>query len=283
MEVWFVILGGSVRVLAMTWFYWIVWLVAMIAIGVWAFGSAKRRMARALAKAGPLSEEDRGYLRDHFDLFGMLPDQIRAHLERLTQVLIEEKNFEACGDLGEVTREMKVVIMAQAALLLVGRDHRFYRKLRSVLIYPDAFQGGRDEDDETVRLGESWESGTVILSWRSVQRGGEDERDGLNVVLHEFAHQLDQENGVADGLPVLEQGNRVGKWAMEFSEAYEDFCEDLERGKKTVLDPYGGTNPAEFFAVATETFFEKPKQLKREYEELYGELVRFYGLDPVGF
>ncbi len=260
---------------------WLVWVAVIVAIAVWAFGCQKRRRQRALLAAGPLSEEDRGFLRDHFDLWQKIPSEIQTRLEPIVQVLIAEKNFEACGDLEEVSREMQVVVMAQAALLLVGRDHRLFSKLRTVLIYPDAFKGGREEHDKTVRLGESWESGSVILSWRSVQRGGEDKKDGHNVVIHEFAHQLDQENRHADGLPELENRAAIGNWAHAFSEAYEDFCKDLDAGRKTVMDPYGAKNPAEFFAVATETFFEKAKQLQRDYPKLYLQLKNFYGLDPV--
>ncbi len=264
-------------------FFWILWIVAIIAIAVWSFGLAKRRRLKALKEAGPLSDEDRGYLDDHFDLYKRVPEVIRTRMEPIVQVLIAEKNFEGCGDLEEVTREMKVVIMAQAALLLVGRDHRLFAKLRTILLYPAAFSGGRDEHDETVRLGESWESGSVILSWRSVQRGGEDERDGRNVVIHEFAHQLDQENRHADGLPELKDRSAIGNWAHTFSTAYEHFCKDLDAGRKTVMDPYGATNPAEFFAVGTETFFEKAKQLHRDYPELYEQLKGYYGLDPLAW
>lgn len=262
-------------------FLWVLWLAIVIAIAVWAFGCQKRRRQKALQQAGPLSDRDRSYLADHFDLWKKMPGDLRRRTEPIIQVLIAEKNFEACDGLEAVTREMKVVIMAQAALLLVGRDHRLFAKLRTILIYPDAFTGGRVDGDETVRLGESWASGSVILSWRSVQRGGEDERDGRNVVIHEFAHQLDQENRHADGLPQLEDRNAIGNWAHAFSAAYEDFCRDLDADRKTVMDPYGATNPAEFFAVATETFFEKSKQLQREYPDLYAQLKDYYGLDPL--
>lgn len=264
-------------------YLWVLWLAVVIGITVWALGCQKKRRLKALSKAGPLSEEDRGYLKDHFDLWKEMPEELRKRAEPIVQVLIAEKNFEACGDLSEVTREMKVVIMAQAALLLVGRDHRLFSKLRTVLIYPGAFSGGREGEEESVRLGESWESGSVILSWRSVQRGGEDERDGRNVVIHEFTHQLDQENRHADGLPELDDRSAIGNWAHTFSSAYEDFCKDLDKGRKTVMDPYGATNPAEFFAVATETFFEKAKQLNRDYPRLYGELKEYYGVDTLGW
>ena len=259
-------------------FLWVLWVVVIIAIAIWAFGSHARRRAKAIAAAQPLSEEDRGFLKDHFRDYEQIPEEVRKRIEPIVQVLIHEKNFEACGELSEVTREMQVVIMAQAALLLVGREHRFFSKLRTVLIYPQAFKGGHDDD--SVRLGESWESGSVILSWRSVQRGGEDENDGHNVVIHEFAHQLDQENRHADGLPQLDDRAAVGNWAHTFSDAFEDFCKDLDKGRKTVLDPYGATNPAEFFAVATETFFEKSEQLDEAYPKLYQQLEEYYGLDP---
>lgn len=264
-------------------FLWLVWLGVIISIAIWAFGSQRRLKQKALLNTGPLSDQDRDFLKDHFGLYAKIPSEIRNRLEPVVQILIAEKNFEACGDLKEISREMKVVVMAQAALLLVGRDHRFFSKLRTILIYPDAFSGGREDSPETVRLGESWESGSVILSWRSVQRGGEDERDGRNVVIHEFAHQLDQENRYADGLPVLKNRNAIGNWAHVFSDAYEDFCQDLDKGRKTVMDRYGATNPAEFFAVATETFFEKAKQLKRDYPQLYLQLKTYYGLDPVAW
>jgi len=264
-------------------FLWVLWLVSVIGITIWALGCQKKRRRAALSKAGPLSDEDRGYLKDHFDLWKEIPKELGDRLEPIIQVLIAEKNFEACGGLDEVTREMKVVIMAQAALLLVGRDHRLFSKLRTVLVYPDAFSGGHEDHEETVRLGESWESGSVILSWRSVQRGGEDEKDGRNVVIHEFAHQLDQENRQADGLPQLDDRSAIGNWAHAFSAAYADFCEDLDAGRKTVMDPYGATNPAEFFAVASETFFEKARQLHREYPELYRQLSEYYGVDPLAW
>ena len=263
-------------------FLWMVWVIGMIGIAIWAFGGAKRRRFKALAEAGPLNDRDRSYLAEHFRLYEEIPAEVREKMEPIIQVLIAEKNFEACGGLDEVTREMRVVIMAQAALLLVGRDHKLYPKLQSVLLYPNAFTGGRkDEDDDSVRLGESWESGSVILSWKSVEKGGENDEDGHNVVIHEFAHQLDQENRHADGLPQLESRSAIGNWAHAFSDAYEDFCKDLDAGRKTVMDSYGATNPAEFFAVASETFFEKAEQLQEDYPELYEQLKNYYGLDPV--
>jgi Mlc titration factor MtfA (ptsG expression regulator) len=130
------------------------------------------------------------------------------------------------------------------------------------------------------RLGESWETGTIVLSWDSVEQGAHDIRDGHNVTFHEFAHQLDHEDGPTDGAPGLGSRAAYRSWARVFSENYSDFLELTERGRKTVLDAYGATNPAEFFAVTTETFFEKPVQLSEDRPDLYQELMAYYKVDP---
>ena len=123
----------------------------------------------------------------------------------------------------------------------------------------------------------------VVLSWHDVVHGAACVRDGQNLVLHEFAHQLDQEDGSADGAPILEERSHYLAWARVLSEEYEDLQEAAEKRRKTVLDKYGATNPAEFFAVATECFFEKPRQLSRKHPELYEELKRYYRQDPLEF
>ena len=120
----------------------------------------------------------------------------------------------------------------------------------------------------------------MVLSWRSVAAGAVNPEDGRNVVLHEFAHQLDQANGPADGLPRLKARGDYAQWAEAFRASYDRLCESVNRGRKTVIDPYGATNPAEFFAVATETFFEKPDQLSEAHPDVYEEMAEFYGLDP---
>lgn len=208
------------------------------------------------------------------------PASVRRELEGIVKVLIEEKNFEACGGLEEVSEEMKLITMAQAALLLVGRDHNYFPNLKSVLFYPEAYQATDQDGEESTRLGESWDSGSIILSWKSVVEGGEDPGDGRNVVLHEFSHQLDQANNASIGAPILDKKEDYQKWAAVFGPAYEEFTARVDAGKKTVLDRYGATNPAEFFAVGTETFFEKGKQLRDRYPQLYEQMKGYYGLDP---
>ncbi len=195
-------------------------------------------------------------------------------LAGLMNVFLAEKKFEGCGGL-ELTDEMKVTVAAQACMLLLGRDVKVYPKLKTILLYPHTYTDG-----ETARLGESWNVGVVVLSWNSVAGGARNFADGQNVTFHEFAHQLDQENGAADGAPILGESNAYQTWARVFSHDFEELVDKTERGRKDVMDPYGATNPAEFFSVATETFFEKPRQMKSKHPELFEKLRGFYKVDP---
>ena len=196
-------------------------------------------------------------------------------------VFLSEKSFEACGGLERVTGHMQRVIAAQACLLLVNRKHDYYRSLRSILLYPSAYKARGEHGDHDVRLGESWSSGSVVLAWDSVVAGGRNEEDGHHVTLHEFAHQLDQVDGAADGVPELSSNGSYREWSQVFSNAYERFTRKVDHGKRTVIDEYGATNPAEFFAVATETFYEKPEQLREHYPRVYQQLMEYYQVDPL--
>jgi Mlc titration factor MtfA (ptsG expression regulator) len=223
-----------------------------------------------------------------------LPDEDRKELQGHVQVFLAEKKFEGCGGL-EISDEMKVCIAAQACLLLLHRDTDYYPGLRSILVYPSTYVvkttqhvgAGVVEERHDSRLGEAWHSGAVVLAWDAVHHGTANPDDGHNVVFHEFAHQLDFEDGKADGAPVLANEdrwfkwkNRYRAWARVLSSEYEQLRADIEAGEKSVLDDYGATNPAEFFAVATETFFERPFALKQRHPALYEELRAFYRQDP---
>ena len=227
-----------------------------------------------------LTDDQRKLLAKDFVIFSKLPESLRDELEGLIHVFIHEKSFEACGGVEEVTDHMKRVIAAQACLLLLNRKHDHYRKLKSILVYPSAYRVRDEHGEESVRLGESWTSGSVILAWKSVISGGRNDQDGHDVSIHEFAHQLDQVDGAGDGVPELIGKGAYREWAVVFSQAFERFEKKLEKGKRTVIDSYGGTNSAEFFAVATETFYEKPDRLKKEYPKVYEQLCRYYMVDP---
>lgn len=259
---------------------WILLGVVVLFIGFAVWHSKSRSDRRTSLRAKRLSDDDREALAKVFPLWKDVPEASRLQVEGWMHVFLDEKGFEACGQLESVTHEMRLAVAAQACLLIAHRPQDYYERLKSVLLYPGAYRASDEHGESGVRLGESWGTGSVVLGWKSVLQGGRNTEDGHNVVLHEFAHQIDQEDGSADGVPALEDGEDYGRWSKAFAPAYEAFCERANAGKRSVLDDYGATNPAEFFAVGTETFFEKPKAMKREEPEVYGMLVEFYGMDP---
>jgi Mlc titration factor MtfA (ptsG expression regulator) len=208
----------------------------------------------------------------------------RKTLEDRVRIFLAEKNFEGCGGLA-LTDEMRVTIAGQACLLLLhlaGDD--VFPTVESVLVYPAPYRvpqtrrpGGIVVEDPA-RAGEAWQKGTVVLAWNEVLRSAHDARH--NLVLHEFAHALDQEDGAADGAPVLPARGMYGPWAQVLGAEYEQLTQAIREGRATDIDPYGATDPAEFFAVVTEAFFGQPRQLRSRHPALYEQLRAFYGQDP---
>lgn len=245
--------------------------VALIILFPLKAGLKKRRIAELLSTPPP--DHWRGLLKKTLPMVDRLSDEHWQELAGKMQIFMATKRFEGCGGL-ELTEEMKVSVSGQACMLLLGREVGVYPRLKTVLLYPHTYTDG-----DSVRLGESWQSGVVVLSWNSVVGGARNFKDGHNVTFHEFAHQLDQEDGAADGVPILGE-NAYQTWARVFSYEFEDLVEKTEKGKKDVMDEYGATNPAEFFAVATETFFEKPRQMKNKHPELFVKLRGYYKVDP---
>jgi hypothetical protein len=244
------------------------------------------RRRREKIRERPFPAEWRAILERGFPLYGRLTPENRAELEGHVQVFLEEKSFEGAGGL-EMTDEIRVTVAAQACVLLLHRDTDYYPRMKSVVVYPRAYlaahrseEGGIVTEGHQARLGESWSSGAVVLSWGDVRAGARDLRDGHNVVFHEFAHQLDLEDGGVDGVPELEGGSAYRAWARVFSAEYLELRADARKGRRSVLDDYGATEPAEFFAVATEAFFEKPRSLRSKHPELYAELAAFFQQDP---
>jgi hypothetical protein len=216
------------------------------------------------------------------------PEQIE--LQRTIEVFVAEKNFEGCGGL-QMTDEIKVTIAAYACILLLHIEHHdYYPRLKSILVYPHAYVvpevprawGNIVVAGDESRAGESWHDGAVVIAWDHVLRRPTDPRGSGNVVLHEFAHQLDQEKGAATGAPLLPDSSMYQAWARILGREYRALSEAAAANRPTLLDKYGATNPAEFFAVATECFFGQPAQLKQRHPELYEELKLYYGQDPAG-
>jgi len=246
-----------------------------------------RRRRREKLRTTPLSASAWAIIDRRVPLIARMSEADRAELGGIVQILLDEKHFEGCGGL-VMTEEIRLTIAAQAAVLLLHRETNYYPTLLSILVYPRAYfsSAPRRNPDGTItegpqgRLGESWFRGALVLSWEDVVRGADDEHDGHNVVLHEFAHQLDGESGGMDGAPALARQSCYRDWARVLGQEYAELIQELHAGHSTLIDPYGATNPAEFFAVITELFFERPEALYREHPELYDQLAGFYRTDP---
>ncbi len=242
----------------------------------------RHRIGRA-----PFPQAWRDTLRHRLPAWRHWPPDVQARVKRLVQVLLAEKSFIGCQGL-EVTDEMRVTVAAQAALLVLQRGPGAYDGLRQVLLYPGPFVVSRERagaagvvhDERQVLAGEAWQQGQVILSWPDVQAGAADPADGRNVVLHEFAHVLDHETGAANGAPWMPAARRR-QWAAVLGGEFAQLQREIAEGQSTVLDGYAATNPAEFFAVATEAFFELPAQLAALKPRLYAELRQLFAVDPL--
>jgi len=244
---------------------------------------AGRRRARL--RAEPFPAAWRRILRRRVPLVARLPSELQLRLKGHIQVFIAEKPFIGCQG-QRITDEVRVTIAAQACLLLLGHQRpECYPRLRQVLVYPDAFVAVRErslgaglvQKQRRTMAGESWTQGQVILSWPEVVAGAADPTDGGNVALHEFAHQIDQDKGVADGRPWRPDSATRRQWATVMGEAFER----LRNEPSAVIDAYGASDPAEFFAVATEVFFERPRELAAEAPAVYAELAELYQLNPM--
>jgi Mlc titration factor MtfA (ptsG expression regulator) len=249
------------------------------------FDLFKKRRRETLRTEG-LRPEERAVLDRNIPYLNRLAPEDRAELEGLVRVFLAEKSFEGCGGL-ELTDEIKLTIAGQACLLLLHRASDIYPNVDAILVYPSAYRVPTLQHDGAVvidtvqaRLGESWQRGLVVLAWDHVLSGAAQPRDGQNVVLHEFAHQLDSEDGVMNGTPDLGARARYTSWAHVLGDEFAELARRLHTGQRSDIDPYGATNPAEFFAVLTEMFFEKPRALKRRHGDLYQELAAFYRQDP---
>lgn len=248
-----------------------------------------RGLRRARVRRQPFPAAWREILRRRMPAFARLPTPVQLQLKKHAQVLLAEKPFIGCAGL-VVTDEHRVLIAVQAALLLLNRPAGYFRNLRQVLVYPGSFVVEREAPDgqglvhatRRALAGESWQQGQLLLSWDDVLAGAADPHDGRNVVLHEFAHQLDQEKGAANGAPAVGLGPRSQRqrWAAVFNAEYEALRQRLARGEDGLIDPYAATDPAEFFAVVSEVFFEQPLQLATAHGALYRELPRYYRCDP---
>lgn len=231
----------------------------------------------------------RDIVRRRVPLARELPAAQQLRLKKHIQVLLAEVPFIGCAGL-EVSDEMRVTIAAQAAFLLLGRGGSF-GNLREVLVYPghfvvprsEAAAGGVVHEGRDVLAGQSWQRGQVIVAWDAACDGAADPHDGANVVMHEFAHQLDQDTGSANGAPYVGRGAPQQAWARVMNREFDALRARLARLETGLIEPYAATSPAEFFAVTTELFFERPHALAVERPALYEQLKGCYRLDPASW
>jgi MtfA peptidase len=254
------------------------------------FGLFKRGKRQRL-RARPFPPAWKSIIKRNVPIFHRLPQVDQEELFGCVQIFIAEKHFEGCGGL-ELTDEIRVTIAAQACLLLLHRETDYYPELTSILVYPSTYIANEDrylgndiwEQGEDRRLGHTGRRmGSLVLAWNEAKRGAADPADGRNLVLHEFAHQLDFEDSQTDGAPALSTRNEYQSWARVMSREFKALQRADEAGTPTLLDTYGATNPAEFFAVATEAFFERPLALRAKQPEMYAQLAAFYRQDPASY
>ena len=247
---------------------------------------------RKKLRSRPFPPAWRDILERRVPYFCHLPRALQRQVEQHVQVFVAEKQFTGCAGF-EITDEVRVTVAAQASLLILNRETDYYGTLREILVYPGAFlvdrvipvAGNPVLQAQTTRAlsGESWTRGHVVLSWQDVVEGGAIPDDGRNVVIHEFAHQLDQQKGYANGAPWLGSRHRYPRWSQVLSEEFARLQQSTFTGEPSLFNPYGATNPAEFFAVISEVFFERPREMASLYPALYAELSSLYRVDPASW
>ena len=269
----------------------IILLPLFIGIGIIGYLMAKPRLRehkRNKVRALPFKKEWRKIIQQRMPYFKQMPTDLQLQLKKHVQVFISEKEFIGCNGI-HITDEIKITIAAQACLLLLNRKTDYYPKLKTILVYPSAFiknkqqlkPGGVQSTQQIALSGESWGNGKIVLSWEDSVHGAQLPNDGHNVVIHEFAHQLDQESGSANGAPLLGKGHSYQGWSDIFSLHFNELKQQAATGTPSIFDYYGATEPAEFFAVVSEVFFEKPKEFSQAHSALYKQLTTYYSVDPI--
>lgn len=259
-----------------------------IGLGYVAYRAWRAYETRLRLLATPLSDDQRASLARNVPLARRLPNPMHPAYEGKINRFLHQVDFIGCDGL-EVTEEMKLSIAAQACLL-VANTSAWFNTLRTILVYPGAFtslnqrhEGFVVHEKKTIRLGESWSRGPVVLSWAHSAERAANDTDGRNVVIHEFAHQIDDLSGQTNGVPLLSRGQSFAEWERVILAAYDDHVRNVETGRSTLIDAYGAENHQEFFAVAVETFFERAVDLQREEPELYEQLALLFKLDPASW
>ena len=255
-------------------------------------------LRRAKIKAQPFPKHYRQIIKKRMPYFGQMPTDLQLQLKRHILVFLAEKEFIGFEGI-RINDDIRVTVAAQACLLLLNRRTSYYSKLKTIAIYPSAFiKSGEQKqqisgqlegrvnivsNQESILAGESWDFGRIVLSWQDTIEGAKIPDDGTNVVIHEFAHQLDQQNGPANGFPQLSKSTNRKLWADIMNREFIVLQQQKQQNHPSLLSYYGATNPAEFFAVASEVFFEQSKALYNQHNALYNQLKSYYRVDPINW
>lgn len=248
----------------------------------------ERRRQRIRARAFPAAWRE--ILKQRVPYVRAMPADLQLQLKQHIAVFVAEKAFIGCDGL-TITDEIRVTIAAQACLLILNRPRGYFPNLRQILVYPGSFVVHREHTDgigvahhaRQVLAGESWSEGQVVLSWQDALAGAAVADDGQNVVIHEFAHQLDQEKGAANGAPLLRRRAHYARWSQVLGAEFNALQARAAQGEASLFSDYGASDPAEFFAVISEVFFEQPQLMAAQHPALYQELTQFYRLDPLSW
>lgn len=249
-----------------------------------------RFIRRSLIRRRSFPESWQNVLDSRVPYYKFLPEVLKNELRTHMMVILNEKNFEGCGGL-DLTEEKKAIIAAYATILILGEPAGYYPSLQAILVYPDDYIAPVHEEDASgimtegmePRSGESWDLGSIVLSWNDIQQDISNPGSGKNLIFHEFSHQLDDRYGITSGID--NDGNVLTSSEEDeiLAKHFRHLRRAVNRRQQTLLDPYGATNPAEFFAVATECFFENAHNLNKQHPQLYHLLKAFYNIDPVSY
>jgi len=241
----------------------------------------KRRRKKILAQPWPSDWST--WLNENVRISRRISKQEMSKLQQCVKIFIAEKTWEGIDGL-EIDDEIRVTVAAQACLMLLGTEDFYFEKVITLILFPHPFerqaQHGLTIGGVEIRAGEAWQGGPVALAWSEVLQGGRNPSDGHNVVIHEFAHVVDGLDGEMGGDLWFDSPELAEEWSEVLKREFHALRQAKEKGIPTVLDDYGATNEAEFFAVATETFFEKPHPLSRKHPQLFRLLKAFYNIDP---
>jgi len=259
--------------------------ITALGVAIWTLLRYRKAQRRRRLYATPLKPEWVKLLQQHVPLASKLPKELQHLYHGHINYFLATKVFVGRGGF-EVNDEARVIIAGNACLLVLTRSEPIFPGFKTIIVYPQTYAASIVENNGGVivsrmqsRAGESWYRGPVVLAWNDVWHGTIKSDDAHNVVIHEFAHKLDEENRLMDGLPILKDHSHYNEWAEVLTREFEEFIERVQKNRNRVIDSYGAVSAVEFFSVISESFFEKPQQMKDKLPALYEQLSRYYGVD----